>query len=61
MKVHVGMDTNGLAHSVVVTDASVHDSRMVDELMHGEEVLVNSDKDDASAGKKDWYEAEGVE
>ena len=55
------MDTNGLAHSVVVTDASVHDSRMVDELMHGEEVLVNSDKDDASAGKKDWYEAEGVE
>ena len=61
MKVHVGMDTNGLAHSVVDTDASAHDSRVMDKLMHGEEVVVYSDKDYASAAKKDQYEAEGVE
>ena len=41
MKAHVGTDTvRGLAHSVVVTDAAVHDSRVMDELLHGEEEAV---------------------
>ena len=45
MKAHVGTDTGrGLAHSVVVTDAAVHDSRVMDELLHGEEVVVYGDK-----------------
>src|SRR3989304_976199 len=38
MKAHVGTDTKtGLAHSIVVTDAGVHDSQVMDELLHGEE------------------------
>ena len=38
MKAHVGTDTGkGLVHSIVVTDASVHDSQVMDELLHGEE------------------------
>jgi IS5 family transposase len=41
MKAHVGTDTGkGLVHSVVVTDAAVHDSQVMDELLHGEEQFV---------------------
>lgn len=61
MKAHVGTDTNGLAHSIVVTDASVHDSQMMDDLIHGEELVVYGDKAYASAEKKDHYESQGVE
>ena len=62
MKAHVGTDTGrGLAHSVVVTDAAVHDSRVMDALLHGEEVVVYGDKAYASDGKKNEYEAKGIE
>ncbi len=61
MKAHVGTDTGrGLAHSVVVTDASVHDSRVMDELLHGEELAVYGDKAYASEGKKTEYETNGI-
>src|SRR3990170_2474750 len=53
MKAHVGTDTGrGLAHSVVVTDASVHDSQVMDELLRGEELAVYGDKAYASEGRK---------
>ncbi len=62
MKAHVGTDTGrGLAHSVVVTDAAVHDSRVMDELLHGEELAVYGDKAYANEGKKTEYEARGIE
>jgi len=61
MKAHVGTDTGrGLAHSVVVTDAAVHDSQVMDELLHGEEEAVYGDKAYASEEKKKEYEARGV-
>ena len=61
MKAHVGTDTGrGLAHSVVVTDAAVHDSQVMDELLHGEEQAVYGDKAYASEEKKKEYEARGV-
>jgi IS5 family transposase len=61
MKAHVGTDTRrGLAHSVVVTDAAVHDSQVMDELLHGEEQAVYGDKAYASEEKKKEYEARGV-
>jgi len=61
MKAHVGTDTGrGLAHSVVVTDAAVHDSRVMDALLHGEELAVYGDKAYASEEKKKEYEARGV-
>lgn len=61
MKAHVGTDTGrGLAHSVVVTDAAVHDSQVMDGLLHGEEEVVYGDKAYASEEKKKEYEARGV-
>ncbi len=44
MKAHVGTDTDGKVNSAVVTDASVHDSRMMDHLLHGDEQSVYGDK-----------------
>jgi IS5 family transposase len=61
MKAHVGTDTSrGLAHSVVVTDAAVHDSQVMDKLLHGEEEAVYGDKAYVSEEKKKEYEARGV-
>src|SRR5210317_1576844 len=61
MKAHVGTDTNGRVHSVAVTDASVHDSQMMDELVHGEETVVYGDKAYAYGEKKALAEASGIE
>ena len=62
MKAHVGTDTGrGLAHSVVVTDAAVHDSRVMDELLHGEELAVYGDKAYANEEKRKEYEGNGIE
>jgi IS5 family transposase len=61
MKAHVGTDTGrGLAHSVVVTDAAVHDSQVMDELLHGEEQAVYGDRAYTSEKKKAEYEARGI-
>jgi IS5 family transposase len=61
MKAHVGTDTNtGLAHSIVVTDAGVHDSQVMDELLHGEEQAVYGDKAYTSEKKKKEYEDRGI-
>lgn len=61
MKAHVGADTEGRVHSVVVTDASVHDSQIMDDLLHGEEQAVYGDKAYANADKREQAEANGVE
>jgi IS5 family transposase len=61
MKAHVGTDSNkGLAHSIVVTDAGVHDSQVMDELLHGEEGAVYGDKAYVSEEKKQRYEGKGI-
>jgi transposase, IS5 family len=61
MKAHIGTDTGrGLAHDVVVTDAAVHDSRVMDELVNGEEQAVYGDKAYSSAKRKKEYEARGI-
>lgn len=60
MKVHVGTDTRGRAHSVAVTDASVHDSRMMDDLLHGEEEVIYADKAYADQDKQAAMESSGV-
>lgn len=61
MKAHVGTDSNtGLAHSIVVTDAGVHDSQVMDELLHGEEQAVYGDRAYTSEKKRKEYEARGI-
>ena len=62
MKAHVGTDSNtGLAHSIVVTNAGVHDSQVMDELLHGEEKAVYGDRAYTSEKKKREYEERGIE
>jgi IS5 family transposase len=62
MKAHVGTDSHrGLAHSIVVTDAAVHDSQVMDELLHGGEEAVYGDKAYVSEEKRKRYEARGIE
>jgi IS5 family transposase len=52
MKTHIGIDSkNKWIHSVVVTPASVHDSRVVEDLLHGEETRVWGDS--AYSGQKE--------
>jgi IS5 family transposase len=61
MKAHIGADTGkGLAHSIVVTDAGVHDSQVMDELLHGEEQAVYGDRAYTSEKRKSEYEARGI-
>ena len=57
MKTHIGVDNqNKLIHSIAVTAANVHDSQVLDELLHGDETHVWGDS--AYAGqKKLLYEA----
>jgi len=62
MKAHVGTDSKrGLAHSIVVTNAAVHDSQVMDELLHGEETSVYGDKAYTNTGKSEEFEARGIE
>lgn len=52
MKAHVGVDSKTkLIHSVVATAANVHDSQVIDDLLHGEEARVWGDS--AYAGQQD--------
>ncbi len=61
MKAHVGTDTGkGLAHSIVVTNAAIHDSQVMDELVHGEEQAVYGDRAYTSEKRKTEYEARGI-
>jgi IS5 family transposase len=62
MKAHIGTDTGkGLVHSIVVTNAAVHDSRVMDDLLHGEEQAVYGDKAYTSEEKRREYEGKGIQ
>jgi len=61
MKAHIGSDTQGRVHSVVVTDASVHDSVVMDDCLHGEEEAIYGDKAYASEARKQAAESQGVD
>jgi len=60
MKAHIGSDTQGRVHSVMVTDASVHDSVVMDDLLHGDEKTIYGDKAYANAHRKAEQEDRGV-
>lgn len=56
MKAHIGTDRKTkLIHSVAVTPANVHDSQMIDRLLHGNETSVWGDS--AYAGQTDRIRA----
>jgi len=61
MKLHVGVDSiSGLAHSATVTTASVHDSHVMDELLHGSETDVYGDSAYTGRERRQQYEARGI-
>lgn len=61
MKAHIGADSkHGLVHSVICTTASVHDSVVGDELLHGDERAIYGDKAYANNEKRDLHKANGV-
>jgi len=44
LKAHIGVDSKAtIVHSVTATPANVHDSRVIDELLHGDETRVWGD------------------
>lgn len=52
MKTHIGVDSKTkLIHSVAVTPANVHDSQVLDDLLHGDETRLWGDS--AYTGQKD--------
>lgn len=60
MKAHIGSDTRGRVHSVVVTDASVHDSQVMEDCLHGEEQAIYGDKAYANGERKQEAESQGI-
>jgi transposase, IS5 family len=61
MKLHVGADSSsGVAHSATVSTANLHDSQVMEELLHGEETVLYGDRAYASHQKRQSYEAGGV-
>lgn len=60
MKAHVGVDAQyGLVHTLVTTTAKRHDSKEMDQLLHGQEQEIYGDKAYASKEARDKYEAQG--
>jgi IS5 family transposase len=60
MKAHIGTDTQGRVHSVTATDASVHDSQIMEDCLHGEEQAIYGDKAYANQARKQSAEAKGI-
>ena len=61
MKMHVGSDPQGRVHSVVVTDAAVHDSVVMADCLHGEERAIYGDKAYASEARQQEADSRGVD
>jgi IS5 family transposase len=60
MKAHVGVDVDsGIVHSFEATTAKVHDSRVWDELLHGDETSVWADKGYVSAKREAAFRKDG--
>ena len=59
LKAHVGSDPQGRVHTVVVTSASVHDSQMMDDCLHGDEAVIYGDKAYVDAQRQQDAQAEG--
>jgi len=60
MKAHIGVDAeSGVTHSLETSTAKVHDSRIWDELLHGEETSVWADKGYVSAEREAAFSEEG--
>lgn len=61
MKAHVGADSrSGLVHTLVCSTASVHDSQVAPQLLHGEEREVYGDKAYHDQSRRETLHRQGV-
>lgn len=61
MKAHIGVDSKtGIVHTLGTTTAKVHDSCVMEELLHGEEKAVLGDKGYANDEAKREARAKGI-
>lgn len=61
MKAHIGVDArSGLVHTVRTSTAKVHDSQMLEELLHGEESFIAGDSGYANQQIKGQCRASGL-
>lgn len=61
IKAHVGADAEyGLVHTIEFTSAKVHDSQVMEDLLHGKEKNIYGDKAYDSSAKEAEYQARGV-
>jgi transposase, IS5 family len=61
MKAHIGVDErSGLVHSIRGTTAKVHDSKVFEELIHGNEFMVYGDKAYASKALETKMQSYGI-
>lgn len=60
MKLHVGTDTQGLVHSLVVTDAAQADIKQLPALLHGDERELYGDQAYWSESDRERFEAQKV-
>jgi len=60
LKLHVGTDTKGIAHTVVVTTAKTHDSQLLEELLHGQEKVIYGDRAYINQAKQQEFAEAGV-
>lgn len=59
MKMHVGTDARGVAHSALATTGRVHDSQVMDELLHGAEQAIYGDRAYINDAKQKAFAAQG--
>ena len=61
MKAHTGTDPeNRTVHTVVATTAKVHDSQVMDDLIHGQEEAIYGDKAYADEFRREEFEGRGI-
>lgn len=60
MKLHIGTDTKGIAHTALVSTAKVHDSKHLADLLHGAEKEIYGDRAYINQEKQKCFEAQGV-
>ncbi len=59
MKMHVGTDPRGVAHSALATTGRVHDSQVMDQLLHGDEQAIYGDRAYINEAKQKAFAAQG--
>ena len=59
MKMHIGTDPCGVAHTALATTGRVHDSQVMEQLLHGDEQAIYGDRAYINDAKQKAFAAQG--